>query len=169
MWLGQAYYGTNLAPNFIRATNIINVLKLFNDDVEDIGNISVYNKHQYNNVSIIASIIRDLATIVAKILAKRFPLILGGDHSIAIGTLAGAGMYFNNLGIIWFDAHADINTPITSPTGNVHGMPLAVSMGYGHPESTIIGKSFSKVKPRNIIYIRLREIDIEEEKLIRGS
>ena len=64
-----------------------------------------------------------------------FPLVLGGDHSIAIGTLAGLAKKYKNLGVIWYDAHADMNTAETSPSGNIHGMPLAVSMGLGHDKS----------------------------------
>lgn len=63
---------------------------------------------------------------------KKFPLVLGGDHSIAIGTLAGTAKHYDNLGVIWYDAHGDLNTLETSPSGNIHGMPLAVSLGIGH-------------------------------------
>ncbi|MCI2455246.1 arginase family protein, partial [Listeria monocytogenes] len=68
-----------------------------------------------------------------------FPLILGGDHSIAIGTLAGVAKHYENLGVIWYDAHGDLNTEETSPSGNIHGMPLAVSLGFGHADLTNIG------------------------------
>ncbi len=76
----------------------------------------------------------------------RFPLVLGGDHSIAIGTIAGVLQHKKNLGVIWFDAHGDINTAETSPSGNIHGMPVAVSLGHGHESLTEIGGDDKKIK-----------------------
>ena len=74
-----------------------------------------------------------LAQKVANVITQQhIPLVLGGDHSIAIGTLAGLAIHYKNLGVIWFDAHADLNTPETTPSGNIHGMPLATSLGLGH-------------------------------------
>ena len=66
------------------------------------------------------------------ILEGSFPLVLGGDHSISIGTVAGVAKHYQNLGVIWYDAHGDLNTVETSPSGNIHGMPLAVNLGLGH-------------------------------------
>jgi arginase len=97
----------------------------------------------------------------------RFPLILGGDHSIAIGTLAGISDHYKNLGVIWYDAHADMNTSETSPSGNIHGMPLAVSMGLGHERLVNIRNYAPKVKPENIVIIGARSIDEGEKALIR--
>lgn len=92
--------------------------------------------------------------------------MLGGDHSIAIGTLAGLGEHYKNLGVIWFDAHADLNTPETTPSGNIHGMPLAVSIGLGHERLVKIRNDVPKIKPENVIIIGARSVDPGERELI---
>ena len=99
--------------------------------------------------------------------AGSFPLVLGGDHSIAIGTLAGVAKHYNNLGVIWYDAHGDLNTAETSPTGNIHGMPLAVSLGMGHPLLTNVAGYAPKIKPENIVIIGARSLDDGERALIK--
>lgn len=99
--------------------------------------------------------------------SNRFPLVLGGDHSIAIGTLAGVSKHYENLGVIWYDAHGDLNTGDTSPSGNIHGMSLAVSLGLGHPALTHIGGYAPKVKPENVVIIGARDLDPGEKKLIK--
>ena len=93
--------------------------------------------------------------------------MLGGDHSIAIGTLAGVSKHYQNLGVIWFDAHGDLNTEATSPSGNIHGMPLAVSLGIGHPDLVNILGYAPKVKPEHIVIIGARSLDEGEKALIR--
>ena len=94
-----------------------------------------------------------------------FPLVMGGDHSIAVGTLAGLGNHFQknsqSWGVIWIDAHADFNTPETSPSGNIHGMSLAASAGLGHPALTELGGAFRKIDPQFIVIIGARDIDAE--------
>lgn len=95
--------------------------------------------------------------------------MLGGDHSIAIGTLAGVAKHYKNLGVIWYDAHGDLNTAETSPSGNIHGMPLAVSIGLGHPMLTEIGGYSPKVKPENIVIIGARSLDEGERALIKEN
>ena len=97
----------------------------------------------------------------------QFPLILGGDHSIAIGTLAGLGDRYENLGVIWYDAHSDINTGETSPSGNIHGMPLAVSIGLGHEKLVNIRGFAPKIKPENVVIIGARSIDPGEREIIK--
>lgn len=110
-----------------------------------------------------------LAEQVSQVVGQgRFPLILGGDHSIAIGTLAGLSEHYTNLGVIWVDAHSDLNTADTSPSGNIHGMSLAISLGMGHPLLTEIMSSQAKVKPENIVLIGSRSLDEGEKKLIRS-
>src|SRR5699024_6317073 len=96
-----------------------------------------------------------------------FPLILGGDHSIAIGSLAGLYPHYNNLGVIWYDAHGDIKTNETSPSGNIHGMPLAASLGLGDDSLTNIHHAATKIKPENFVLICIRELDKSEKETIR--
>ena len=93
--------------------------------------------------------------------------MLGGDHSIAIGTLAGLSDKYSNLGVIWYDAHADLNTAETSPSGNIHGMPLAVSIGLGHEDLVNLYSKKQKVKPENVIIIGARSVDPGERELIK--
>jgi arginase len=100
---------------------------------------------------------------------KDFPLFVGGDHSIAVGTVAAAGADGEPIGLIWLDAHGDFNTPDTSPSGNIHGMPLAILMGEGHPDLVNVGRSGPKVLPENVVMIGLRDIDPVEKKRLKTS
>jgi arginase len=121
-------------------------------------------------------------TAVNEVLADRvtdamrdgaLPLVLGGDHSLSIGTIAGAARWARardeDLGLLWFDAHADMNTPETTPSGNIHGMPLAASLGYGHPALTEIGGFSPKVRWDKAVLIGAREVDRAERSLLRES
>jgi arginase len=102
-----------------------------------------------------------------------FPLILGGDHSIAIGTLSGISAYARRhgkkVGLIWIDAHGDINTPETSPSGNIHGMPLAALLGFGAGELTSIGGDSPKVNPENVALVGIRSLDSGEKKRLKET
>lgn len=173
VWLGQTRYGTNLAPDAIRSAGIITWLEAAGWDVVDQGNISVNpagRRPQAGNIKNCQAIVHaaeELAGAVSRALAEqRFPLVIGGDHSIAIGSIAGAANHAEELGVIWFDAHADINTPETSPSGNIHGMPLAACLGLGNPELAQVGGRIGKLKPENLIYIGVRDIDPGEAELI---
>ena len=174
MWLGQTRYGTNLGPNVIRSTGLVERLKSLGQHVIDEGNLSIgitgrfrQNGENIKNLKTLAISSEKLAAKVSDSIEKQcFPLILGGDHSIAMGTLAGVAKHYKNVGVIWYDAHADMNTPETSPSGNIHGMPLAASMGIGHPALTSIGGYKGKVKPENIVLIGIRDIDPGEKALI---
>lgn len=109
----------------------------------------------------------DLQLLVHDALSeRRFPLLVGGDHSMAIGTIAGLRRSIPRLGAIWFDAHGDLNTPETSPTGNIHGMPLAVALGEGHRRLTEIGGTDVKLQPEHLVFIGLRDVDPGEQELI---
>ena len=98
--------------------------------------------------------------------------MLGGDHSIAVGTTGGAAAHFNKnskrIGMIWLDAHGDMNTPDSSPSGNVHGMPLASIMGYGPPELTDLGGIEPMVEPRNVSLVGIPGIWIPKEQAGEG-
>lgn len=119
----------------------------------------------------IKSACEQLATQVRQALeAGELPIILGGDHSIAIGSVAGVASFHRQrdepIGLIWFDAHADMNTPETTPSGNIHGMPLAVLLGYGAPELTGIEGFSPKLDPRFCAHIGARDVDPGERELI---
>lgn len=119
----------------------------------------------------ISSACEQLARDVEGILnAGELPLVLGGDHSIAIGSFAGAASYYKKqqktLGMIWFDAHADMNTPESTPSGNIHGMPLAALLGYGAPELVNVGGFAPKLDPQLCAHVGARDIDPGEKELI---
>ncbi len=102
-----------------------------------------------------------------------FPLVLGGDHSIAIGTLSGLGAAYKVRGLrwgaLWVDAHGDFNTPEITPSGNIHGMSLAVACGLGRPELTNLHGAFRKLDPQKVAYIGVRDLDPGERLLMRSS
>jgi arginase len=115
-----------------------------------------------------------LARLVEECLGKdQLPIVLGGDHSIAIGTLAGVAKHYHlrreTVGLIWFDAHADFNTPESSPSGNVHGMPLAASVGVGPERLTRFYGIDPKIKPQNTVLVGVRDIDTQEKALLASS
>jgi arginase len=143
---------------------------------EDLGDIQIAmperkhteTDHNLRNLKAIETANTQLADLVSNVVEKgHFPLVLGGDHSIAIGTLAGVSKHYEDLGVIWFDAHGDLNTGDTSPSGNIHGMPLASSLGIGHPALSDLGGYGPKVKPENLVIIGPRDLDKGEKKLIR--
>lgn len=176
MDLGQTRRGVDMGPSAIRYAGVSERLESLNYVVHDEGDIRVEineraqsdTESNLKNLKAVAEGNEKLSQKVDEaIRANRFPLVLGGDHSIAIGTLAGVSKHYKNLGVIWYDAHGDLNTADTSPSGNIHGMPLAVSIGIGHPTLTNIGGYSPKVKPENIVIIGARSLDEGERILIK--
>lgn len=173
---GQTKRGVDLGPKAIRYAGVVERLKKLFDEVEDLGDLSISNTSDDSNVQIpnlrnvhiIVENANKLAMSVDKIVKKRsFPLILGGDHSISIGTLAGLAKHYKNLGVIWMDAHGDINTHKTSPSGNIHGMPLAASLGMGHPLLINIGGYQPKIMAENVVIIGARDLDEGEKRFVK--
>ncbi len=176
MDLGQTRRGVDMGPSAIRYAGVMERIENIGYSVEDKGNIEialaerVHSDENTNlkNLKAVADASERLAQTVSDVIAnKRFPLVLGGDHSIAIGTLAGVSRHYKNLGVIWYDAHGDLNTADTSPSGNIHGMPLAASIGIGDEALTRIGGYAPKVKPENIVIIGARSLDEGEKELIK--
>lgn len=176
MDLGQTRRGVDMGPSAIRYAGVIERIENIGYSVEDKGNIEialaerVHSDENTNlkNLKAVADTSERLAQTVSNVITnKRFPLVLGGDHSIAIGTLAGVSRHYKNLGVIWYDAHGDLNTADTSPSGNIHGMPLAASIGIGDDALTRIGGYTPKVKPENIVIIGARSLDEGEKELIK--
>lgn len=176
MDLGQTRRGVDMGPSAIRYASVIERIENIGYSVEDKGNIEialaerVHSDENTNlkNLKAVADASERLAQTVSDVITnKRFPLVLGGDHSIAIGTLAGVSRHYKNLGVIWYDAHGDLNTADTSPSGNIHGMPLAASIGIGDEALTRIGGYTPKVKPENIVIIGARSLDEGEKELIK--
>lgn len=175
MDLGQMRRGVDMGPSAIRYAGVNERLTNLFDEVHDYGDIAIGRpkvevdpESNLRNLDLIAEKSELLAIEVDKAIeANFFPLVLGGDHSIAIGTLAGVAKHYQNLGVIWYDAHGDLNTAETSPTGNIHGMPLAVSQGLGHPLLTNVGGYAPKIKSENIVIIGARSLDEGERELIK--
>lgn len=175
MDLGQMRRGVDMGPSAIRYAGINERLKPLFDEIHDMGDIpigrpevAIDRESNLRNLELVAEKNALLAEKVDEAFTSGFfPLVLGGDHSIAIGTLAGAAKHYKNLGVIWYDAHGDLNTAETSPSGNIHGMPLAVSIGLGHPQLTEIGGYSPKIKPEHIVIIGARALDEGEKILIK--
>ncbi|MCS0674468.1 arginase [Cytobacillus firmus] len=175
MDLGQMRRGVDMGPSAIRYAGVNERLKCLFEEIHDQGDIAIGRPEvqidpnsNLRNLDLIAEKTEKLGEEVDKAIESgSFPLVLGGDHSIAIGTLAGVSKHYKNLGVIWYDAHGDLNTAETSPSGNIHGMPLAVSLGIGHPLLTNVGGYAPKVKPENIVIIGARSLDEGERELIK--
>ena len=175
MDLGQMRRGVDMGPSAIRHAGIVERLQSLKIDVTDLGDIVInrstavsHSASHLKNLSVVVEANTQLAAKIDKIVqCGEFPLVIGGDHSIAIGTLAGVAKHYQNLGVIWFDAHGDLNTEETSPSGNIHGMPLAVSLGLGHPSLVGIHGYAPKVKPEHVVIIGARSLDEGEKKLIK--
>ncbi|MGD9568946.1 MAG: arginase [Sedimentibacter sp.] len=173
--LGAGTPGVSLGPSAIRYAGIIEKLTNIGYDVKDEGDILANKPLSPMNDGIklryldeVARVNTELCNKVSKVMSEgRFPLVLGGDHSIAIGTISGVLQHKKNLGVIWFDAHGDINTEATSPSGNIHGMSVAVSLGYGHERLTSIGCKDSKLKAERLVFIGSRDLDAGERKVLK--
>lgn len=176
---GQKKLGVNLGPDAIRYAGLLSRLKKMGLDVIDKGNIEVptldvekFNSDQegLRNYDEIVTVSENLSKATSEIVKKgNFPLTLGGDHSIAVGSISGISQHYENLGVIWYDAHDDLNVPEESPSGNVHGMPLRILAGDGPDELVNINDFTPKVKPENIVLIGMRDLDEGERKYIKDK
>jgi arginase len=181
MDLGQSRRGVDMGPSALRVAGLQSRLKQLGHTVEDIGNVPVrqpeeqpYGEKRAKYLHEIAETCRGLAEMTEKTLGEGFfPLVLGGDHSIAIGTCSGVSDFFRKqsktIGCLWLDAHGDMNTPESSPSGNVHGMPLAALIGYGAPELVELLGFKPKVEPHNVAIVGVRDLDPKERRLVKDS
>lgn len=175
MDLGQGRRGVDMGPSALRYANAIQRLEKLGHEVKDLGDINIKrieeripNEFNLKCLEEVTLASQELAETIDTIMVEgRFPLVFGGDHSIAIGSIAGVAKHKKNMGVIWYDAHGDLNTGETSPSGNIHGMPLAVSLGVGHETLTKIMGFSPKIKPENLVIIGARELDDGERKLIK--
>ncbi|HEY7786550.1 MAG TPA: arginase [Pyrinomonadaceae bacterium] len=176
---GASMAGVDIGPAALRVARLNQRIAQLGYQVEDLGDLRL-ERPQYNPdpqdklkyVNEIRAACEKLATEVQQILNNgKLPLILGGDHSIAIGSLSGATAFCRErdetLGLIWFDAHADMNTPETTPSGNIHGMPLAAALGFGPPELINVGGFSPKLDPKFCAHVGARDIDRGERDLIK--
>ncbi len=181
MDLGAGRRGVDMGPSALRLAGLNDKLTALGYEVEDLGNVRVEQPEtapvgptEARYLSQIAQTCERLAEMVERAAGEdRVPLVLGGDHSAAIGTVSGMSRYFRKkrgkTGLIWIDAHADMNTPATSPSGNVHGMPLACLIGQGPRELTHLSGCCPAVDPGSVALIGLRSVDDVERFNVREA
>src|SRR6201997_4317105 len=179
--LGQSRRGVDMGPSAVRVAGLEARLEALGFIVEDAGNIAVALPEQKKEGHPNAKYLKEItatcskhAELVLKTLESgKVPVVLGGDHSVAAGTVAGVAEFYRRqnqkIGLIWIDAHSDINTPDSSPSGNVHGMPLAAIMGLGPAELSNIFNFSPKVNPDNCVLVGVRDIDSIEKEHIRRA
>lgn len=179
--LGAGHRGVDAGPSAFRIAGLQKALTQMGFQVKDEGNIHVDIPEQLEIGHSNARFLKEIAKVCERQSEKiktlleqdHFPLVLGGDHSIAIGTVAGISSYYRDrgeeIGLIWVDAHADMNTPETTESGNIHGMPLSTSLGLGIEVLTHIGGFAPKVKPENVVLIGIRDLDLREKELVKKT
>ena len=179
--LGASRRGVDMGPSAVRVAGLEARLEALGHEVSDGGNITVALAETKSAGDQTARYLKEItqtcartAEMVEKALTEKMtPVILGGDHSVAAGSVSGVSNFYRRqnqkIGVLWIDAHADINTPETSPSGNVHGMPLAALLGLGpEPLSDLLEYS-PKVDPANVVLIGVRDIDATEKENIRRA
>ena len=179
--LGAGRRGVDMGPSALRIAGLCERLTRLGYSVEDAGDIvaripesadpGTANARYLDEIARVAG---EMAVIVRAGLASGVvPLVLGGDHSISIGSITGSSGWARDqdeeIGLLWFDAHADMNTPDTTPSGNIHGMPLAVALGFGEPSLVELGGWSPKVQPEKTVLIGARDVDREERPLVLDS
>ncbi len=175
MDLGSGRRGVDMGPSAIRIAGLADRLRELGHDVVDEGDLDIKNMEELEVGDTSARFLSEIARASKQAAGKverlvergRFPLVLGGDHSISVGTVSGiaaaARKQGKRVGLLWVDAHGDINTPETSPSGNIHGMPVASLLGEGPAELTGIGGDGPKVDPKNVALVGIRSLDAGEK------
>jgi len=179
--LGAGRRGVDMGPSALRIAGIQKRLAELGHEVQDIGNIQVpvpeALRLERTNLRYLREITATCTALAHKVerscKAGNFPLVLGGDHSIAIGTIAGVSSFRRRrgekLGLLWFDAHGDMNNPDSTQSGNIHGMPFAVCLGDGAPELTQIFAGGAEIDPHCAVLIGARSLDRRERELVKKS
>lgn len=167
--------GAQLGPKKLRENGILDIIKNHNHSVYDMGDIFIpfiaeedkYKDHpKMKFLNTIANVNTNLANnVYSSLKTNRFPFVIGGDHSVAMGSIAGASKFFKKMAVIWIDAHGDINTDNSSPSGNVHGMPLSASMNECHNTLGNIYFDGQKINAENVYILGARDIDPGEFEL----
>jgi arginase len=175
MDLGQMRRGVDMGPSAIRYAGLSDRLRRLGYDIDDTGNIEVQVREhliQIGQREIVETIRHACLQAYEegrKAVAEGFfPLFLGGDHSVAVGTIGGV-THDEPSAVVWIDAHGDFNVPETSPNGNIHGMPVAILIGLGLPELVNLGRAGAKVNPRDVVLIGTRNLDYDEKTKLKNS
>jgi arginase len=181
MDLGSGRRGVDMGPSAIRIAGVADRLTELGNKVIDEGDIVIKNMEELKVGHERARYLTEIAratTVLARKVERitglgHFPLVLGGDHSVAVGTVSGIAAHAHRqdqrVGLLWIDAHGDINTPETSPSGNIHGMPLAALLGYGAAELTGVSGPAPKVDPTNVALVGIRSLDAGEKKRLKET
>ncbi len=178
--IGASDRGASMGPEALRVAGIVETLEKQGFKVKDTGDVTGPKnpelppvggyRHLAEN-TIWANNIQ--AAIYKELSDGNFPIMMGGDHAMSIGSIAAVTKYCAQndrpVCMIWIDAHADFNTNETSPSGNIHGMPVAVATGYGHPDLLAVGHAIPMIRPENVYQIAIRSVDINEKKLVIKS
>ncbi|HTS59956.1 MAG TPA: arginase [Terriglobales bacterium] len=179
--LGQSRRGVDMGPSAVRVAGLEARLEGLGHVVEDGGNVAVAIPEQKTEGQANAKYLKEITATCTKhaelvlktIESGQVPLALGGDHSMAAGTVSGVAQYYRRqqqkIGLIWMDAHTDLNTPESSPSGNVHGMPLAAILGLGPAELANIFDFSPKVEAENCVLVGVRDIDAIEKLNVRRA
>jgi arginase len=179
MDLGQGRRGVDMGPSALRYGRLEERLEALGHTVRDLGDVDVPTAEELEishagpggglgYVGEIRKACLATAERLAALPATTFPIVLGGDHSIALGSVVGCARG-ERAGVVWVDAHGDFNTPETSPTGNVHGMPLAALCGLGDPRLVSIGGEEASIRPEDVVLIGIRDLDRAEKRLMREA
>jgi arginase len=175
--LGAGRRGVDMGPSAIRYANLQHELEKLGHEVQDKGNVEVpiaetctVNEPNLRYIDCIVPMARRTAGAVAtSIQAGCFPVVLGGDHSISLGSVRGAARG-RKIGLLWVDAHADFNTHDTTPSGNIHGMPLAALCGYGDPRLVQMwNEPVPVIDPGRVAILGARDLDEGEKTLLRQA
>lgn len=181
MDLGGGRRGVDMGPSAIRIADLGPRVRGLGLEFEDHGNVEVNEPETAEPADERARFLPEIADccvrlrrkVEALVDADRFPVVVGGDHSIAVGTIAGLTSHYHKkgerIGLIWFDAHGDMNTPETTESGNIHGMPLAACLGHGPDALTRIGDRFPMVEAENTTLVGVRSLDTGERQLLRSA
>lgn len=179
--LGAGRRGVDMGPSALRVASLNAKLEGLGYRVEDLGNVPAEQPESSRVGPANARYLKPIAATCRHVAERveraarlgRFPLVLGGDHSVAVGTVNGLAAHLRRrkqkLGVIWLDAHTDMNTPETSPSGNVHGMPLACLVGAGPRELTHLYGACPAVDARNVVLVGIRDVDLAERPVVRES
>ena len=175
MDLGADRRGVDIGASAIRYAGLNDQLRSLDFEVHDLGNIFVpqpesqpIGNTRLKYLEPIVKVAEELAdTVTTALKANEFPLILGGDHSIALGSITGITRVHKDIGVLWIDAHADFNTEETTPSGNIHGMVLAALAGLGNSHLTDIGGWAPKLDAQKIVIVGARDLDPGERELLR--
>ena len=173
--LGQSRRGVDMGPSALRYAGLDDHLRRIGCRVRDCGNVKIPVRDELpveGGLAFLPSVVEACTAVyeagLEAFAAGEIPVFLGGDHSIALGTVAAA-TEVGPVGLLWIDAHGDFNTPTTSPTGNLHGMPLAALTGQGSPDLIDVGRPGPKVSASDVVLVGLRSLDTAERSLLRAS